>query len=45
MINGEKVLPHSHVGYEHDEKGTKKLTKKENALIAKVNKIWENKGG
>ena len=45
MIKGEKVLPHSHVGYEHDEKGTKKLTKKENALIAKVNKIWENKGG
>lgn len=45
MINGEKVLPHSHVGYEHDEKGTKKLTEKENALIAKVNKIWENKGG
>lgn len=44
MINGEKVLPHSHKGYEHDENGTKKLTKKENALIAKVNKIWENKG-
>lgn len=33
-INGEPVLPHTHAGYVHDENGTIRPTKQEEALIA-----------
>lgn len=47
-INGKKELPHTHKGYEHDENGTKKVSKKEQRIIDKVKKLWykkDNKDG
>ena len=35
--------PHTHVGYIHDEQGTRRQTKKERAMIEFVTKMWENK--
>ncbi len=37
--------PHVHVGYYHEEGGTRCLTSKEKALIASILKIWNNKRG
>lgn len=41
-VNGTKTKPHTHMGYEHEENGTRKLSIKENKLIDKVMKAWEN---
>lgn len=41
-INGKKVLPHIHIGYKHDEKGTRQLTKSEQETVDKILKIWDN---
>lgn len=38
--NGEK--PHTHLGYWHDEHGTRKPTMSERKIIAKVHKMWYN---
>lgn len=43
IINGKSVLPHTHKGYVHDEKGTRDLTKAERNLVEKVKKIWKNR--
>ena len=40
MIDGKMVIPHSHIGYYHDEHGTRKLSKRDQKLIDKVIKIW-----
>ena len=40
IIDGNKTLPHTHLGYFHDEHGTKKVTVKEQALIDRVKRIW-----
>lgn len=40
MINGKKELPHTHRGYEHDEKGTRVPSPKEKKLIERVKKVW-----
>lgn len=39
--NGFKILDekHRHLGYEHDEKGSNNLSKKERRMVAKV--LWE----
>lgn len=42
-IDGKWILPHSHYGYYHDEKGTFKLTKGERDIIDKVINLWNNK--
>lgn len=34
--------PHTHLGYIHDEYGTRHLTMKEKRLVAFVYKIWNN---
>ncbi|WP_173564195.1 hypothetical protein [uncultured Ruminococcus sp.] len=39
-INGKKELPHTHRGYEHDEKGTRVPSSKEKKLIERVKRIW-----
>lgn len=40
---GEKIpTPHTHLGYLHDEGGTRpKMTKKEVALVEKAKRLWE----
>jgi len=43
VIDGKKVLPHTHLGYFHDENGTRKPSAKEKALIDKVRKTWYSK--
>jgi len=42
-INGKRILPHTHVGYEHDEHGTNNPSEKERKLVDKVLSIWNNK--
>ena len=44
VVNGQKTLPHTHKGYEHDEKGTFVLTPREEKMVERVLKIWKNKG-
>ena len=39
--NGKK--PHAHIGYFHDEKGTRGLSVKEKNLVENVLKIWDNR--
>ncbi|MCC4345075.1 hypothetical protein LMB39_08665 [Limosilactobacillus reuteri] len=44
IIDGERVLPHTHFGYFHEETGgTKRATKSEQELIDKVKRIWNNR--
>lgn len=40
--NGLKA-PHVHIGYEHDEKGTRKLSPKEQKMVDFAVKVWDNK--
>ena len=42
-IDGVKMLPHTHYGYNHDEGGTKVLSAEEKLLVDKVLKVWHNK--
>jgi hypothetical protein len=41
-VNGTKTKPHTHMGYEHEENGTRKPSVKEKKTIDKVMKAWEN---
>lgn len=43
-INGKAELPHTHKGYIHDEHGTRLPTSKEQKMIDRVLKTWQNKG-
>ena len=42
-IDGERTIPHTHYGYNHDEGGTKVLSAEEKLLVDKVLKVWHNK--
>lgn len=42
-INGKKEKPHSHLGYVHDENGSRIPTKMEKRMIATVMRIWYSK--
>ncbi len=42
IINGVPEKPHTHKGYEHNEKGDRKPTERENKMIDRVMKIWYN---
>lgn len=42
-VEGKYIIPHIHLGYFHDEYGTRKLNNYEIGLVAKINKIWKNK--
>ena len=44
-INSIPSKPHVHVGYLHNEKGDRKVTKQEKKLIELVKKIWDNNNG
>lgn len=41
-IDGKPEIPHSHMGYVHDEHGTRLPTQKEKKMIDRVTKIWDN---
>lgn len=43
IIEGKPTLPHTHRGYIHDEHGPRVPSAKEQRMIDKVLKIWENK--
>lgn len=40
IIDGKKVLPHTHLGYEHNEGGTDYLTHKEKRMVERVLERW-----
>ena len=42
-INGKYTIPHVHKGYVHNENGDRNLSHKEQRLVAKINKIWDNR--
>jgi len=37
------TMPHTHVGYDHDEGGTKHLSTEEKAMVDFVRKTWQDK--
>ena len=41
-IEKKKYKTHTHLGYEHDENGTRRINKGEKQMIAKVMKLWYN---
>lgn len=41
-IEGKMVLPHTHKGYWHDEKGTFELSKEDKKVVDKVTRLWNN---
>lgn len=38
----EGNIPHTHKGYEHNEKGTRGLNAKEKKIVDRIKKIWYN---
>ena len=42
-VGGQKIIPHTHKGYEHDEHGTTAPSSKEQKMIDRVKKIWDNR--
>lgn len=42
-VNGERIQPHVHLGYNHNELGDRDLNKKEKRMVARVLKIWNNR--
>lgn len=45
LINGEKKRPHTHLGYVHDENGTREPTRREQAMIERIRRLWYNRNG
>lgn len=39
-INGEKTIPHTHLGYVHDENGSRRPNKNEQRMIDRVIGLW-----
>ena len=37
------IIPHTHIGYVHDEHGTRPLTQKEVNKVNSILRFWENK--
>lgn len=42
-VNGEYIIPHTHKGYLHDERGTRNLSPKESKMLERIKKTWDNK--
>ena len=42
-IKGKKIIPHVHKGYNHNEKGDRNLTIRERKLLARIQRIWDNR--
>lgn len=39
-VDGKQTSPHTHMGYFHDENGTRELNTEEKKLLEKVKKEW-----
>lgn len=42
-VNGKYIIPHTHKGYWHYEKGTRELSQKEEKMLDRILKTWENR--
>ena len=42
LPDGRKIIPHTHLGYYHDERGTRELTEREKRMVDRVTRIWYN---
>lgn len=42
-VNGEYIIPHTHKGYLHDERGTRNLSPKESKMLERIKKTWDKK--
>lgn len=42
-VDGKKIIPHTHKGYWHDEYGTKAPSAKQQKMIDRVLKTWQNR--
>lgn len=42
-IDGVSTLPHTHMGYNHNEKGDRTLNEEEKKMVARIKKAWYNK--
>ena len=40
VVNGKPILPHTHLGYVHDENGTRNLMPKEQKMLERVLRTW-----
>lgn len=40
LVNGVYIMPHTHKGYNHSEKGTFALSEKEYKMVDRVKRIW-----
>jgi len=45
MVDGVNIIPHSHLGYWHDEHGTRAPSARDKKVIDKVKKTWDNRHG
>ena len=43
ILDGDRIMPHTHLGYIHDENGNRAPTKKETKMIDNVLRIWYNR--
>ena len=42
-IDGVSSLPHTHMGYNHNENGDRDLSEEEKKIVARIKKVWYNK--
>lgn len=42
-VDGKYIIPHTHKGYLHYEKGTRKLSPKEEKMLERILKTWQNR--
>ena len=42
IVNGAKIIPHTHKGYEHIEHGTRAPSQREWRMIERVRRTWYN---
>lgn len=43
VIDGVETLPHTHLGYNHDENGSREPTPAENKMVDRVRRTWQNR--
>ena len=41
-INNKPIIPHTHVGYEHEKTSARELSKREQNMLDNVKQIWQN---
>lgn len=43
LVDGKKIIPHTHKGYIHDEHGTKAPSAKQQKMIDRILATWQNR--